>query len=145
MSAPDDFVDALSYVAAAFSPTGREVQAQAQMASARMGGKSAAIVQWGKAISDQIARESLFRTLSILGNSPFSVRHGIVQHPHKLMKNALAAMSPFLYKRWKQMSPQRRDAFIARVERQGPSGYHSHMREIYNAFKAEQVFHALKD
>lgn len=64
---------------------------------------------------------------------------------HELMKTALIATSPGQLKRWKQMSPTRRDAFIARVVRQGQSGYHSHMRDIYAAYTAEQVFHALKD
>lgn len=64
---------------------------------------------------------------------------------HELMKTALIATSPGQLKRWKQMGPARRDAFIARVVRQGQSGYHSHMRGIYAAYIAEQVLHALKD
>lgn len=121
------------------SATGREMQWRAQMARtslANVATKSLTAQQWAAAITGETLKAPRF-----------SISQDFAQRPreHKLMKAALIATSPDQLKRWKQMSPTRRDAFIARVVRQGQSGYHSHMRGIYAAYTAEQVFHALKD
>ena len=119
------------------------VQAQTYF-STTQSGKSQVQRMWAADLAAQIAKTStLSQMIGIWSNMPRA--HG--PDPADLMRTVLKRLKSKHLPGYMQMSSARRLHFIERVERHGVKQHpnQQHMRDIHAAFKAEQVYHALKD